>query len=374
MTVGKDIVERTQYACRTFLVELVMNSQNKKKIWIDLDNSPHVPFFKPIIEELEKRDYVFTITARDCFQVCGLADFLNIRYKRIGRHYGKNKVLKVLGTLLRSLQVLPTVLRERPTIAISHGSRTQQILASFLQIPNIMIGDYEYAHAMPMLHPTWVLFPDVIADSAIPFHNSHIFKYPGIKEDVYVTDFKPDLNIRKKFGLDDDDIVVTIRPPASEAHYHNPESELLFDATIEFLAVQEDVKIIILPRNEKQEEQVRARWPELCTVGKIIIPRNVINGLDLVWSSDLVVSGGGTMNREAAALGVPVYSIFRGTIGAVDRYLAENGRLTLLETVEDVRTKINPIRRTKSDKNKDHNRAALMQIVCVIEKAIGGNN
>lgn len=349
-----------------------MKNHNSKKIWIDLDNSPHVPFFKPIIEELEKRNYTFTVTARDCFQVCGLADLLNLKYKRIGRHYGKNKVLKVLGTLIRAIQVLPTILREGPTIAVSHGSRTQQILASILRIPNIMIGDYEYAHTLPFLHPTWVLVPDVISDSAIPFHNSQICKYPGIKEDVYVSEFKPDPHMRKTLGLNDDDIVVTIRPPASEAHYHNPESERLFDATIESMATKKDVRIVILPRNEKQEEFVRARWPELCSTGKIIIPRDVINGLNLIWYSDLVVSGGGTMNREAAALGVPVYSIFRGVIGAVDKYLAENGRLILLETVDDVRTKIRLTRRAKGAENDVTDRAALQQIVCTIEKAIKG--
>jgi len=44
------------------------------KIWIDLDNTPHVPFFKPIIRELEKRGHEVVLTARDAFQVCELAD------------------------------------------------------------------------------------------------------------------------------------------------------------------------------------------------------------------------------------------------------------------------------------------------------------
>ncbi|GFE58373.1 hypothetical protein AOG1_22530 [Geobacter sp. AOG1] len=347
-----------------------MNIGDNRKIWVDLDNSPHVPFFKPIIEELEKRNYTFIVTARDCFQVCGLADLLNIKYKPIGRHYGKNKVLKVIGTLIRAIQVLPTILREKPTIAVSHGSRTQQILASILRIPNIMMGDYEYATALPFLHPNWVFVPDVISDNAIPYRNSHICKYPGIKEDVYVPDFKPDPNIRGILGLNDDDIVVTIRPPASEAHYHNPESELLFNATIESMAARDEVRIVILPRNDKQEEIVRARWPELFSSGKIIIPEKVIDGLNLIYYSDLVISGGGTMNREAAALGIPVYSIFRGVIGAVDRYLAESGRLTLLESVEDVGTKIRLIRRDKGKENDITDRTTLLYVVCAIEKAI----
>ena len=95
-----------------------------KKIWIDVDNSPHVPFFNPIIKELKQRGYQVTLTARDCFQVCGLAELFNMQYKRIGRHYGKNKILKVVGTIIRSLQLLPTALKEKPALAASQGSRS----------------------------------------------------------------------------------------------------------------------------------------------------------------------------------------------------------------------------------------------------------
>jgi predicted glycosyltransferase len=143
-----------------------------------------------------------------------------------------------------------------------------------------------------------------------------------------------------RLGLDEDHVIVTVRPPANEAHYHNPKSDELFSATIEFLAQASRVKVILVPRNGKQATSVRASWPDLFSGGKMMIPEHAEDGLNLIWYSDLVISGGGTMNREAAALGVPVYSIFRGTIGAVDRYLAANGRLTLLESAEDVRAKI----------------------------------
>lgn len=100
-----------------------------KKIWIDLDNSPHVPFFSPIIKELSRRSYQVILTARDCFQVRGLADLFSMEYKRIGRHYGKNKALKVAGTVIRSVQLLPTALKEKPALAVSHGSRSQRSIS-----------------------------------------------------------------------------------------------------------------------------------------------------------------------------------------------------------------------------------------------------
>ena len=109
-------------------------SIDKGKIWIDLDNSPHVPFFKPIMEELKRLDYSLLVTARDCFQVCGLADLLHVPCKRIGRHYGKNKIMKLSGLYVRALQMALTVMREKPILALSHGSRSQMVLAKSVTV------------------------------------------------------------------------------------------------------------------------------------------------------------------------------------------------------------------------------------------------
>jgi predicted glycosyltransferase len=161
-----------------------------------------------------------------------------------------------------------------------------------------------------------------------------------LKENVYLERFIPDPSIRSRLGVANGDLMVTVRPPASEAHYHNPESDQLFHAVMEFLAQKAEVRTVLLPRNERQAILVKSTWPELIQSGKIIIPDHAVDGLSLLWFSDLAISGGGTMNREAAALGVPVYSIFRGTLGAVDRYLSEAGRLVLLERAEDLNRKI----------------------------------
>lgn len=341
-----------------------MSTLKPKKIWIDLDNSPHVPFFRPVIRELNNRGYQVTVTARDCFQVCGLADLYNLEYTSIGRHYGKNKILKVAGTLVRSFQLFPIPLRERPKLALSLGSRSQLITASILRIPIVVIMDYEHATGLPFIKPNLVMAPEVIPDNLIRRNKDHLVRYQGIKEDVYVPDFEPDPKILDELGIRKDDILVTIRPPATEAHYHNPESEKLFAAVIEFLGGNPGVQMVILPRNEiKQTNWIKSAWADWCANGKIIIPEHVVNGLDLIWFSDFVVSGGGTMNREAAALGIPVYSIFRGKIGAVDRYLSERGRLTLLTDYDDVRNKLYIARRDKSHLPVKEDKPALMTIV-----------
>ncbi len=300
----------------------------KEKIWIDLDNSPHVPFFAPIIEELEKRGYSVALTARDCYQVRELADLF-----------------------------------QKPDLAVSNGSRSQLIVSTFLGVPCLFMGDYEFATNWAFIRPTRLLCPEVIPNAALRLDPHRILKYPGIKEDVYVPRFVPEPSNRLQLGLHENDIMVTIRPPASEAHYHNPQSDKLFDAAVKFLSESRDVKLVALPRNEKQAIELKKRWRDLLLSGSMRIPNGVVNGLNLIWHSDLVLSAGGTMNREAAALGVPVYSAFRGKIGAVDRYLAQRGRLVLLESVEDVQTKIRLVRRNRPPQPQNSDGIALSSIV-----------
>jgi len=313
-------------------------SERSKKVWIDLDNSPHVPFFLPIIRELEGRGYSIVLTSRDAFQVKELVDLHGLNCKCIGHHYGKNKLMKLVGILIRAIQLAPAILSSRPNLAVAHGSRAQLVLSAVLRIPTLHIGDYEYAVGWALIHPTWVMAPEVIPDEQLQRKEpiNRILRYPGIKEDVYVPDFVPDPDFRAQLGLCAEDIVVTVRPPASEAHYHNPKSDELFEATIAFLGKDSRVKIVCLPRNQRQAELIRRNWPELFKDDRIVIPEHAVDGLNLIWFSDLVISGGGTMNREAAALGVPVYSIFRGKTGAVDKHLSETGRLVMIEMPEDL--------------------------------------
>lgn len=342
-----------------------------KKIWIDLDNSPHIPFFTPIIAELRKRGCTVVLTARDAYQVCELADRLNFEYTRIGRHYGKHKIFKVLGTFLRTVQLMPFALTHRPDLAVSHGSRAQTIICSLLGIPTLGIVDYEFVQSVGGLGPKWLMVPDVIPDSAFPSNNGTILKYPGIKEDVYAPQFQPDPSIKADLGLKEVDLIVTLRPPASEAHYHNPESDALCEEVVKFLSERDDITVILLPRNSRQAAVARKLWSDLLASGKMIIPDHAVDGLNLIWHSDLVISGGGTMNREAAALGVPVYSIFRGHAGAVDRYLSEQNRLVMVKSMGEVRTRIRLCRRDRSRERNYRSNATLNKVVGEIIRLAG---
>ena len=334
-----------------------------KKIWIDLDNSPHVPFFAPIIEELERKGYAVLLSARDAFQVCELADAAGLKYYRVGRHFGKQKLLKVIGLGVRTAQFLPIIRRERPDLAVSHGSRAQLVASALAGIPSILMMDYEYARGLILGRPTWVMVADPIPANKIAIAADHVLNYPGIKEDVYVPRFRPDAAIKRQLGVSEDELLVTLRPPANEAHYHVPDSDGMFAAVLQRLGAVPDLKMVLLPRNHNQEIAIRQQWPALFDSRKIVVPEHAVDGLNLIWHSDLVISGGGTMNREAAALGVPVYSIFRGQIGAVDRYLVANGRLVLLETPPDVDGKLLLTRRKIETAREGSYSAALEAIV-----------
>ncbi len=344
-----------------------------KKVWIDIDNSPHVPFFLPIIKELEKHGIELVLTARNMYQVCDLLEFFRLPCKVVGGHYGKNKILKVLSNCVRAVQLVPTVKAARPDLAISHGSRGQMLLCKALGIPAMMMHDYEHSTKTGFLEPDWVLMPAVIPDGVMSKKTDRVLRYPGLKEDVYIPTFRPDPSILTQLGISTDDLVVTLRPPATEAHYHNPESELLFAETLRLLASKPNVRAVTLPRNARQGQQLRAEWSDLISSGRMLVPANPVDGLNLIWFSDLVVSGGGTMNREAAALGVPVYSIFRGKIGAVDRYLVQEGRLTLIENTRDVQTKIKLVRWNRPGQPDHRDRPALQSIVSTILGVLGTN-
>jgi len=343
------------------------SSVSRSKIWIDLDNTPHVPFFEPIIEQLKAHGFEVVLTARDAFQVCELAGQKGMRFEKIGRHNGRNKLSKVIGLFSRAAQLVPFVLREKPDLAISHGARAQILVANLFRIPTVLIDDYEFSSYPPLTRAAWAILPEALPHNFIGCPSERVRKYPGMKEDAYAGRLKLDQHFRSRLGLPAGDILITVRPPATEAHYHNADSEKLFARFMDRACAREDVRIVLLPRNTRQADAIQETWPQWFKGSRTIVPASTVDGLNLLWHSDLVVSGGGTMNREAAALHVPVYSIFRGKTGAIDRHLQNEGRLVMIETSEEVDTKIKIERRRRNGHANGFQSGALSAIVAHIE-------
>ena len=304
-------------------------------IWIDLANSPQVLFFRPILAELQSRGHKLFITSRDFAQTIALADEYGIANTPIGRHGGK-KWTDIIGrNASRAIDLIHWV-KTKPKIdlAVSHNSYTQALAAAWLRIPFVTLMDYEH---QPLNHLCFRLAKRVIVPQYFSDDMLRIFgafaktkKYAGVKEEIYLADFQSDPEFRQKQKFDIHKILVVVRPPAPWTAYHRFENTL-FDDVLTHLAKFEQALIVFLPRIRSQ-----ADWAKQLGMRNLWVPENILNGPNLLHSADLVISGGGTMNREAAVLGTPTYTVFKGKLGAVDQYLIDAGRMTQIFEIGDM--------------------------------------
>ena len=311
----------------------------KKTIWIDIENTPHVLFFRPIIDELKKLNFNVVVTARNYGGVVTLLRNFDIDFILIGNSYGKSKILKVAGVINRIFHLYFYIKSKNIFVSVSHGSRTH-IGASWLgRIPSLTSYDYEYSSKF-LVHQlaSKVIVPELILSSYYKINKIDLNKisaYHGFKEEIYLKDFSPDEDLLKKLNIDESKIIVLIRPPAQTAHYYTEKSKSLFYDLIYYIKKIKDVFIIFSPRDIKQKELLKNLTKKISN--KIILETEV-DGLSLTWSSDLVISGGGTMNREAALLGVSTYSIFGGKIGCLDKELVKQNKLHLINNINDLKS------------------------------------
>ena len=307
-------------------------------IWIDLANSPHVPFFHALIPEFTSRGHQIEITARDFAQTVELATKAGMMPHVIGGHGGGTFRGKA-GNLVGRAAALRKWARDRGIdLALSHNSYAQIAAAAALGIKSVTLMDYEH---QPANHLAFRLASRVIVPRSFPAaelrkygaSTRKVKRYDGLKEDVYLADFKPDPSFEQtlqKLGIASEDVLVVARPPAREALYHRFENEL-FDDLLTALSAGAYVKVILLPRTEAQRADFKSR-----KLPNMIIPREALDGANLIAAADLVVSAGGTMNREAAVLGVPAASVYAGKWAAVDEHLVNEGRLMRIASTEDV--------------------------------------
>lgn len=308
------------------------------RIWIDLANSPHVPFFHALIPEFTARGHQVEITAREFAQTVELAMKVGMMPHVIGRHGGGTFRGKA-GNLVGRAASLRKWARDRGfDLAVSHNSYAHIAAAAALGIKTVTLMDYEH---QPANHLAFRLASKVIVPRAFPAKELRkygaslrkVHRYEGIKEDVYLAEFQPDPNFTKtlrQLGIDLQDVLVVARPPAREALYHRFENEL-FDELVSNLSSRDLVKIILLPRSEAQREAYEKR-----KLPNLIMPTMVLDGANLIAAADLVVSAGGTMNREAAALGVPAVSVYAGQWAAIDEGLVGEGRLRRISSPEEI--------------------------------------
>lgn len=323
----------------------------KKAIWIDLDNSPHVPLFAPLIREYRKNGVEVILTARNHAQTIELLENEGFSgtFEIIGEHYGKSKFHKIRGLLVRAKQLVSHLNKNslNAKVAVSHGSRSMVLAAKWLKIPIISMYDYEFTETTIFNRfSDKVLIPDKIPDKTLDEIGLPIakrIKYQGLKEELYLKYFQPnptfweDFASNNKLSFSTETVLVALRPPATTANYHNENSEILFRELLKYLLNNAQTFTIISPRTDEQRLEIEQLITELkLNNNRYLILNKAVSGLDLALNVDLLISGGGTMNREAVLLGTKVYSIFAGKQGALDLEMERDGVITFVHSTADI--------------------------------------
>ena len=298
------------------------------RVWIDITAPAHVLVFRPLVEIMRARGDEVGITARDYAQTLELLELHGLEADEvIGRHAGRSRLHK-FRQMTHRLGALRRWARGRDfDVAFAHGSHELTISARRLGIPSSTTFDYEFAtlqHQLGCRAATRVVVPEAIPPERLEPYGVRppkLVQYPGLKEEYYLADFEPDRALLDRFGVDPARVLVVLRPPPDVSLYHR-HSNPLFPQTLEHLGRSEEVHAFVLPRTEEQREYVRG-----LSLPSIILPGGAVDAQSLIALADLVVSAGGTMNREAAALGVPVYTTYGGRLGGVDEELIRAGRL-----------------------------------------------
>jgi uncharacterized protein len=297
------------------------------RIWVDLTNSPHVLVMRPLIEVMRMDGHEVEVTARDFAQTLELCERFAIEHTAIGRHRGGRLGGKAAGLASRSIALARWGRRRRFDAAIGHGSNDVSVAAALLRVPSATAFDYEWAAAQHHVNcrlARVVMVPDAIPPERLDRYGARgkVRAYPGLKEEYYLADFEPDPSVLEELGIDRGRGLVVVRTPPEVSLYHRFENPL-FRRVLERLAA-DDAQTVVLPRTPAQRDEVTG-------IGDFVVPAHAVDAQSLMAFSDLVISAGGTMNREAVALGTPVFTTFEGRLGAVDEQLLRQGRLLRLD-------------------------------------------
>jgi predicted glycosyltransferase len=313
------------------------------RIWIDLTNSPHVLVMRPVIERLRADGHEVRVTARDFAQTLELCERFGIAHTQIGRHRGERLGAKAVGLASRSAALVRWARTDARAagargfdIALGHGSNDVTVAAAALRIPSSTMFDYEWAtvqHNVNCRLARAVVVPDAIPPQRLARYGARgkVRAYEGLKEEYYLADFEPDGAVLEELGLDTAHPIVVVRTPPEVSLYHRFENDV-FAVVLRRLASAADqlgTQAVVLPRVASQREELRG-------VPGFVVPEHAIDAQSLIAHADLVISAGGTMNREAVALGTPVYTTFQGRLGAVDERLIGEGRLRMLAAPEEL--------------------------------------
>ncbi|MDQ4144748.1 MAG: DUF354 domain-containing protein [Actinomycetota bacterium] len=308
-----------------------MTRSGSTDVWIDLSNSPHVPLFAPVVKELRRRGITVTLTARDLAQTLELAhrEFSAVE---VIEGWSPGMAAKATALARRAAALMRYARRRCFRLAVSHNSYAQLLAARLVGIPALTMMDYEHqpANHLAFRLAQLVVVPEVFPEEALSRCGARrVHRYPGLKEEVYLGTAHVDEDLRARLGIGNR-VLVVLRPPPDAAIYHRFENPL-FAKAVDRVLTEGDTVALMVPRTPAQATSARERWGD-----RVLAPNSALPGESLLLAADVVVGAGGTMNREAALLGTPTYSVFAGKPSAVDAHLTARGMLTPLQTESDL--------------------------------------
>ena len=324
------------------------------RVWVDLTNTAHVLVLRPLVELLEREGHEVELTARPLSHTVELLDDWGHEYTALGAYGGVSRVGKARAAAGRVGEMLRFGRRPGFGAALAHGSTDLPMACRVLRVPNSTMFDYEWAalqHNVNCRLANRVLVPDAIPAERLRRYGARppkLVRYPGLKEEYYMADFEPDPAVLDQLGVERDLPLAVIRTAPSYALYLGGSETPLLPRVLEHVVKNEGAQAVVLARTAEQREGIRNLGLE-----RVIVPERAVDGRSLVAYADVLVSAGGTMNREAAVLGTPVWSIFEGRLGAVDKMLAREGRLKFLKDPAEMKVERKPPGRVEQRVRRD---------------------
>jgi uncharacterized protein len=306
------------------------------RVWVDMTNVAHPIVLRPLVELLEREGHEVEITARPLSHTLELLDAWGHAYVPIGRYGGVSKAGKARAAVDRIARLARFARGRRFDYALAHASVDLPPVCRMLGIPNTTMFDYEWAtlqHHVICRLATRVLVPEAIPPERLRRYGAKppkLVRFPGLKEEYYLADFEPDGSVLDKLGVPAGELVCVARTPPSYALYLGGSENELLPPLLRRLERQ-GCWTVVLTRTAEQRAAVNSLGLE-----RTIAPEHAQDGRSLVALADALVSAGGTMNREAAVLGTPVWSIFEGPLGGVDELLVREGRMKILRDPEQL--------------------------------------
>lgn len=287
------------------------------KIWFDLTNSPHVNFFRQLIEELKRDGHEVVITCRPLANTIDLLDLYKMDYTIVGKHYGKSSYKKAIGFVVRVLQLRRFLQSAKVDVGISQSSFYSPIAGFLAGVPTIYTNDNEHAagNKISFMFARKIFIPEFIPKENVTnlfVKAKKVTQYPGVKEGIYLwkkyKGFKLDTSMLNK---------VYVRTEPQLAQYYSGKLNFM-DTVIKGLKNQ--YQVVVLPRTADQAEYYCAEEFKGVTVCKKPLPFD-----EIAKDCLLFIGAGGTMTREMAVIGIPTISVYQDALLDVDKYLIKEG-------------------------------------------------